>query len=136
MFFAAATEDTLNDGNSSLSLFNDSLDSGSPKKPSEVISNMHARSSQCYLLIKNNISCPPKTTAGRVVNTVEPPIVDPLNKGYDRKNLSIKNATKGPKCSLSYSTTNTFLTSEERTTSLLTKDKMAGLMFHYAIVCH
>ena len=45
-------------------------------------------------------------------NTVEPP-----NKGHNRKNLSIKDTFYGPKVLLSYYT-NTFLTSEERTTSL------------------
>ena len=49
--------------------------------------------------------------------TVEPLIVDPLNKGHNRNNLSIKDASLGPKCSLSYST-NTLTTSKERTTSL------------------
>ena len=60
-------------------------------------------------------------TEGRIktynVHTVEPLIVDPLNKGHNRNNLSIKDTSLGPKCSLSHST-NTFLTSKERTTSL------------------
>ena len=49
--------------------------------------------------------------------TVEPPIKDTPNKGHNRKNLSIKDTFYGPKVLLSYYT-NTFLTSEERTTSL------------------
>ena len=35
---------------------------------------------------------------------VDPPIVGPLNKGHNINNLSIKDASLGPKCSLSYST--------------------------------
>ena len=49
--------------------------------------------------------------------TVEPLIVDSPNKGHDRNNLSIKDTSLGPKCSLSHST-NTSSTSKERTTSL------------------
>ena len=49
--------------------------------------------------------------------TVEPPIVDPPNKGHNRNNLSVKDTSFGPKCLLSHST-NTFSTSKERTTSL------------------
>ena len=44
-------------------------------------------------------------------------IADPSNKGHNRNNLSIMDTSLGYKCSLSHST-NAFLTSEERTTSL------------------
>ena len=50
-------------------------------------------------------------------NTADLLIVDPPNKGHNRNNLSIKDASQGPKCSLSHSA-NTFSTSKERTTSL------------------
>ena len=44
----------------------------------------------------------------------EPLIVDPPNKGHNRYNLSTKDASLGPKCSLSHSS-NTFSTSLQRT---------------------
>ena len=50
-------------------------------------------------------------------NTVEPSIKETPNKGHNRKNLFIKDTFYSPKYLLSYYT-NTFLTSEERTTSL------------------
>ena len=39
--------------------------------------------------------------------------VEPLNKGHNRNNLSIKDTSYGPKCAFSHST-NTFSTSKER----------------------
>ena len=54
--------------------------------------------------------------------TVESPIVDPLNEGHNRNNLSIKDTFKGPKCLLSLST-NTFLISKERPTTSLQRTK-------------
>ena len=50
----------------------------------------------------------------QLILTLEPPLP---NIGHKRNNLSIKDASLGPKCPLSHST-NTFSTSKERTTSL------------------
>ena len=63
-------------------------------------------------------------------STVEPPLVD---KGHNRNDLSIKDASQGPKCSLSHST-NTFSTSEERTTSLLRTKWLASQRVLYSEV--
>ena len=59
------------------------------------------------------------------IHTVAPLIMDPLNKGHNRNNLSIKGASKGIKCSLSHST-NTFLTSEG-IDNLLTKEWLVSM---------
>ncbi len=51
------------------------------------------------------------------VSILEPPIKDPLSSRHNRNNLSTKDMFQGPKCSFPH-IVNTFLTSEERTTSL------------------
>ena len=49
--------------------------------------------------------------------TVEPLLKDTLNKGHSTNNLPIKDTSQCTKTELSYSA-NTFITSEEKTTSL------------------